>query len=392
MEVIFMRNMVFGLALCLLLSGCGGHPAEERTEGPPVRAIAPEEGWREAYVKFLEDLCEEEKAILNMDRPDYDPNDYPAQVENLSKEYFLYDLDWDGVPELVIRSDFYRSDIRVLTVQDGAAVEAGRLDGRYMAFYTSPDQPGIIVRETPKGPVFVFRVTLEDGALCQGAYLYETDLSVRCVDETFRMEDVVPGAAYIRGCRTMAEWPEHTPLTLPVYDYGRERGTAEPDPERDEAARSLILAALEDGAPFCAVSGDGWGGDAGWTTMEEYLQPGGIEEYAEKPLVPRRRCWADLDGDGQRECVLYVERDPEDFIQDGCFLIFSEQQKAVYAYCLNCIDRMGVTVDGVFFDPWYLEEGIDGGVWRLSFRESLCCQYTAAYDASAPLVEWETLN
>lgn len=45
----------------------------------------------------------------------------------------------------------------------------------------------------------------------------------------------------------------------------------------------------------------------------------GVVEYAERPLIPRRRTWADLDGDGQRECVLYVERDPEDYIQDGFF-------------------------------------------------------------------------
>ena len=125
-----MRKMVFGLILCLLLSGCGGPSAEERAEGPPVQIIQPEEDWRTAYAEFLENLCEEEKAVLNIDRPDYDPNDYPTQAENLSKEYFLYDLDRDGVPELVIRSNHYRSDIRFLTVRDGAAAEAGRLDGR----------------------------------------------------------------------------------------------------------------------------------------------------------------------------------------------------------------------------------------------------------------------
>ena len=390
-----MWKRILGLALCLLLSGCGGPPAEEREsppEGPAVEVIGPEEDWRTVYTAFLEDLCEEEKAVLDMDRPDYDPNDYPAQVENLSREYFLYDLDRDGVPELVLRSGWDNWDTRFYTVRDGEVMEVGRQESRYISFFTSPDRPGIIVRETPKGPVFVFRVTLEGGKLRQGEYLYETDLSVQCVDETFRMEDVVPGAEYIRGCRTMAQRPEHTPLTLPVDDYGRETEAAEIDPRRDRLARSLILAALEDGAPFCAVSGDGYGGDAGWTTLAEYLRAGGIVEYAEKPLIPRRRCWVDLDRDGQRECVLYVEHGAGDYIQSGYFLIFTEQEKAVYAYCLNYVDRTDVNEDGVFFDPWYLEEGIDGGVWRVSFRGEQCYPYTAACDASAPLVEWEPLN
>lgn len=390
-----MRKTVLGLALCLLLSGCGGSLAEEREsapEGPPVEVIGPEEAdWREAYAKFLEDLCEEEKAVLDINRPDYNPNDYPAEVESLSKEYFLYDLDWDGVPELVLRRGWDCWDTRFYTLRDGEVTEAGRLESRYLSFFTSPDEPGLLVRETPKGPVFLYRLTLEDGVLRQGEYLYETDLGVQCVDRTFRMEDIVPGAAYIMGCRTMADWPEHVPLTLPIEDYGREKTAEGTGPERDKTARPLILAALEKGAPFCAVSGDGWGGGAGWTTLAAYLRPGGMEEYAERPLVPRRRCWVDLDRDGQRECVLYVEHDTDDYIQSGCFVIFSEQEAAVYAYCLNCIDRMDVTADGVFFDPWYLEEGIDGGAWRVSFRENLCYQYTAAFDASAPLVEWEEI-
>lgn len=387
-----MRKTVLCLALCLFLTGCGGPPAamgEPSPEGPPVEVIEPEEpGWREAYVRFLEDLCQEEKAVLDTDRPDYDPNSYPMEVESLSKEYFLYDLDWDGVPELVLRSGWDCWDTCVYTLREGEVTEAGRLESRYIAFFTSPDEPGLLVRETPKGPVYVYRLTLEDGALRQGENLYETDLSVQCVDETFRMEDVAPGAAYIRGCRTMLEWPERTPLTLPVEDYGREK-TAEPDPARDEMARSGILPALEDRTPFCAVSGDGYGGDAGWTTLAEYLQPGAMEAYAERPLVPRRRCWVDLDGDGQRECVLYVERDAEDVLRGSYFLIFAERQKGVYAYCLHCTGRTELTADGVFFDPWYLEEGIDGGVWRVSFREEQCYPYTASYDGSAPLAAWE---
>ena len=53
--------------------------------------------------------------------------------------------------------------------------------------------------------------------------------------------------------------------------------------------------------------------------MAEYSQLGGITEHAEKSLVSRRRAWVDLNGDGQRECVLYVEHDTDDYIQSGYF-------------------------------------------------------------------------
>ena len=64
----------------------------------------------------------------------------------------------------------------------------------------------------------------------------------------------------------------------------------------------------------------------------------------------------------------------------------------MYAYCLNYAGGSELNTDGVFYDPWYLEEGIDGGAWRVSFQESQCYQYTAAYDEAVPMVEWESVN
>lgn len=389
-----MRKVIGGLALCLLLAGCAGAAAESGVEesGFPVRLMEAEStDWRQVYVEFLEGLCEEEKAVRNIDRPDYDPNSYPSEVGSLSKEYFLYDLDWDGVPEMILRSGWYHDDIRVLTLRGGAVAEAGRLYGRYMEFYTSPDEPGLVIRETPKGPVYVYRITLENGSLRRGAYLYKTPEGARC-DETFRMEDAAPGALYIGGCRTMVALPEYAPLTLPVYDYGKERAAAEIEPAPDGQARAAILAVLEDGAEFYAVSGDGFCGDAGRTALAEYLQPGGITEYAERPLVLRQRTWVDLNRDGKRECVLRIETAEEDYFQDSYFSILSEQEGAVYAYCLSWRSSTEIRADGVFYDPWYLEEGWEDGVYRVSFRENQCFQYTAVCDETVPDVEWENVG
>ena len=41
-------------------------------------------------------------------------------------------------------------------------------------------------------------------------------------------------------------------------------------------------------------------------------------------------------------------------------------------------------------EPFFTDS--DGGAWRVSFRESQCYQYTAAYDEAVPMVEWESVN
>lgn len=388
----FLRGAAGGLTFCLLLAGCGGAAAEgPEPAGTPVRLIQAEDtDWRRAYTEFLEALCEEEKAVRNIDRPDYDPDSYQIEVDNLSREYFLCDLDRNGVPELVLRSGWYYDDVRIFTVQSGAVTELGALSGRYMEFYASPDEPGLIVKETPKGPVYVYRITLEDGALRQGAYLYQTPEGVRW-DESFRMGDMFPEAEYIQGCRTMINLPEYAPLTLPIGDYGREQAAAL-DPALDGQARAAIAAVLENGAEFYAVSGDGFCGDAGRITLAEYLQPGGVTEYAERPLVLRRRAWVDLNGDGRRECVLRIETAQSDIHQDAYYVILSEQEGEVYAYCLSWRSSVEIYADGVFCDLFDFAEGWEGGVYRVSFREGQCCQYTAAHDETVPPVEWEALH
>ena len=106
------------LALCLLLTACGGEtaqtpeqekntvPAEEpaQTQEQPEMPKEPVYAdWQVAYADFLEELAERVKVLRDTDRPDYDPNTVDLEVGEASGTYVLYDIDKDGVPELLLR-------------------------------------------------------------------------------------------------------------------------------------------------------------------------------------------------------------------------------------------------------------------------------------------------
>lgn len=396
--------MGMALTMCLLLTGCGG----EETERPPVMEESPAQeedqaetpaepadDWRTAYKQFLEDLCRKEAAVRNIDRPDYDPNVYPGEIGNQSDEYVLYDVDKDGTPELFVRygkcEAAYRT--KVYTYREGTVAELGEFISGHGSLYTWPGENGVAYNWSHMGGHIVEKISLVDGALVQENVFEETwtDPDMDYTD----MADIVPGSLYLRGARTTLGliFPEEagsdadTPLTLPIDDYGRERTRRKLDPARNEAARKTIMEVVQSGGMFYAVSADGFGGDAGETSLADYLQPGGITEYAEWPLLLKEAAWVDVDRDGASEYVLHIENDPGDYTVNQYLLVLSEQSGTVYGYCLNYTESKTLDTAGVFHD--FYADGASWGNMRMSFRENQAYLYTAPDDGAAPSVEWQ---
>ena len=111
--------MGMALAMCLLLTACGAEttqaPEQEKPPAAPEKeSVQPQEqpevpeetepaDWQLAYAAFLEGLAERVKTLRDTDRPDYDPNTVELEIGEASGTYVLYDIDKDGIPELLIR-------------------------------------------------------------------------------------------------------------------------------------------------------------------------------------------------------------------------------------------------------------------------------------------------
>lgn len=409
------RWRILALAACLLLAGCGAGTQEKiGEEGPPVMVLpveelgkTPEEGgeedlepdftydesglacWQRGYADFLRALCKREAAVRNIDRPDYDPNAYPGEIGMLSEGYCLYDIDKDGVPELFIRCGNCEAAYHTYVYgwAGGAVAELGDFPSGHVSLYTWPGENAVALNWGHMGGHFVHRVSIRDGALAQEIVFEEDNFNSPEVAYT-AMEDIVPGSAHLREVRTTlgltfgaeSSSTADRPLLLPVYDYGRERVRREIDPGRDAAARRAITSVLENGAAFYGASSDMFGGDTGWTTLERYLAPGGVDRYADTPQTVDRLAWLDMDGDGRTECLLSL-RDPEGWPDQ--YVVLGEREGTVYAYCVNYCGDYSVNADGVFYHPEY------GDPFALSFWKNQCYQCNVPWDETVPSLEWE---
>lgn len=381
-----MKNIIkwlgAALVLCLLLTACGGETIqtpereenevpEEQTPEKPEALKGPEyTDWQVAYAAFLEELAEQVKALRDTDRPDYDPNTVELEIGEASGTYVLYDIDKDGVPELLLRYGLGEAGYHttVYGYRDGAVAEIGDISTGHTSLYTWPGENAVAYNWGHMGGHFVDKISIVDGKLEETKFFEESTFNDPEKEYT-SMADIVPGSVYLRETRTLTELPELTALTLPIYDYGRERTEAELDPERDEAARKVIETVLEDGGAFYGVTADGFGGDTGWTTLQAYLQPGGVTEYAEKPLeVTAPWAWEDFNGDGQREAVVTVRNAEGDSFSDTKYVIFAEQNGTVYAYCMNYV--VDYQLDGIIFRSELMEDA-----FGVSFDQYQCYEY-----------------
>lgn len=346
----------------------------------PDREYQP---WQMAYMELLSLMCKA-KLDYNSLTEEEKQSVYQEAIEDAAvlgiEHYYLYDIDKDGVPELLANYAI-GSMVQCYTWQENRISSAGWIDICSGSLFTCPGENGILLycrSVVGMTDTITMIFSLENGAL-QPKLLCSQERTTPAVDILWP-DDLIPGAAFFGYYRICADRRTGTPLLLPVCNYD---GDA-PDPSQTppEEARAEILAAIAGERPLCAVSTYEYDDDTGWTTWEEYTQPGAAYPYNDEPLEIVRHVWQDMNGDGQEECVVQlVDQAKQDAAYiDYCTVVFSEQAGTVYAYFF------GISGNIELYDDGTLEEYRE--VTQLSFWQDQCYEYDADRAASAQLVEW----
>ena len=340
----------------------------------PVPALSPDllasmpdreyQPWQEAYMGFLSLMC---RAELDYDSLTEEEKQgvYREAVEDAvvrgMERYYLYDVDKDGVPELL--AGYASGPIQCYTWQEDSISSVGWIDDCNGWFCTCPGENGILLRWGSAAGMFHTMIfSLENRELNERMLCSQEGITP--YEDILQPEDLVPGAVPLNGYRICADKRTGTALLLPVCNYYED--VPEPSQTPLEEARTAVLGAIAGEQPLFAVSRFDFDDNTGWMTWEEYVQRGVKYDDFAIPFQIEAHTWVDLDGDGREECAVRL------WAEDICaenLTVLSERDGVVYAYWLDPFGRCELTAEGLVYndgDPDNME------LQTLSFYREQC--------------------
>ncbi len=325
--VLFLSLSVLGLAACSRIGSEQARSEEvdipqmpdsgvsaTKNEAESDVYIFPSEQASDWQKAFYEKLCtvRKEKAAGNVD-----------DGVNYIESYFIYDIDQNGTPELFIRFGNCEAayETHVFIFEDNKLNDLGAIAGGHSSFYSIPDE-GLMVYWGHMCSEFVQKATLVDGE-----FKFETLSEREFMDDVDG--DYTPAEQLIPGAKSIIECREN--LDLPVMMYGKSNfSTATGLSEED--VKAVLTKAYQENGDVYAVSGDGYGGDAGRISFDELCKPGVLEDNMDNAALVAEEQWVDLNQDGQTECVLKMQSGEG---TEPIYVMLSLQNDTVYAYSFH---------------------------------------------------------
>ena len=356
-----MKRFVLYLLLTLCLAGCAPAapaPSSASISPPAASSSALEEPalsqpqaahvppgsyapWQEGYAGFLTNLRSSEYRHT-LGELDFPGDDMP------SDSYSLYDVDKDGVPELFLKCGTCEADYYTLgyTFRGGQVVNLGSFQSGHSSLYTVPGENGIIFREGHMGYGSIEKFSLTDGGSIGPweTLLTETEEDTR-QDGYTDPGELIPGSQPIPYYYTCTQFrPADSPaLVLPIYDY---QGRELPVPMEEAEVRAAIGKVLYENAPLF-----------------------------------KQIAWADVNGDGQTDCLLRMER--ETWTDTFC-TVLSVNGDTVYAYFFDSVRDAAVAPDGAVTLQFY------ENTWeRASFFKNQCYTVPTPEPAQSDGLAWD---
>ncbi len=288
------------------------------------------EDWQKAYRQLLDDT------FIDENNPGY--SDYYLQ------SYGIYDVDKDGIPELLITTGTCEADYvtSVYCYIDGQVKALSELGSGHTQFYTYPDDNGIIQYIAHMGYGYAVRYTLKDGELIEDEdALLEDDLNERLqVDadaEYVSVSSVVEGAIPIGSCSLL-------------YTYGllgyESRIVTDSEISHDNFVKRIdAITSLKDSF-FAVYPMEYWNNSSILSNGEKTL----IQIYDDPSLlgstngerVIKDLYYGDFDNDGYEECLAVLE---EGEYENKLLILFTYQNGRIYGYISNIIFHAEIEIE-----------------------------------------------
>ncbi|MCR5676338.1 MAG: hypothetical protein K6G16_11580 [Lachnospiraceae bacterium] len=351
-----------------------GSAKEDNVEKREPSQTAPD--WKSGYLEILR----EERARSGPDTPAGS-----EEAADMIDCYWLYDIDKDGIPELLIRfgdceaayhgSCFTVRNNRVELLDDEITMG-------HTTFQADPGENGIISYWGHMGYAACSRLSVSNDGLV-AEELFEDDINERLAagdeDAWYRpASDVVKGSFYLMSYDKMTDLPILQYETIASAQDGAVLKTAEQQPVyplQDAVFFDRIIAGK---GTVETVTSDPYMLSPGRVSFTELLNAKNIYPYSEDELSVTDRTDADLNGDGKLECVLHLDpKDSTDRSMSGSDyrVILSEQDGLVYAYLGFMPSETAITMDGSFV--WEkLYENEEQYAERVLFDGPACAFYS----------------
>lgn len=317
-----------------------------------------DDGWKAAYIKVLNEL----RADSSIDNED-------LVLENLPYQYIVYDIDKDGIPELLVEFGICEADYngKLYKYENGAAVEKEPFSMGHTSLYSVPDENGILFNWGHMGSAFIQKATMDETGRLAYTELLSEELDPNTDDYYTNPSELVPGACYLSMCD----------IKYDIYINSYEKITAQISKSPEPLAKSDIIPnnieeivpdILENNGKVFAVSADGYGGDLGPDTEMEYLLAN-VDQWSGHPYQVEDTAYVDVNNDKQLEAVLKLLETGTDS-PTVKWLVMVATDDTVYAYVINYMDNYKLVENGTFIptEEFYNPE-------RIEFDRDECLLY-----------------
>lgn len=276
-----------------------------------------DEDWKRAYYEKLKEIR---------------ANNARVAGEEIVYKYYLYDIDKDEVPELIAHkgSSAAVENIDVYTYRDGEVQFVDNMYVSHESFFTYPEGNGMLARNTHMNGFLLTKYILEDGTLKWENLADEQILQGECIPP---LENYVQGAEYLDAYLLEMDLP------LVEYGWSQEQHLSRTEEmkfatgERLVVEKEDLINVFENNGMVYGVSGDGFGGDTGYVSFEEYCAPGTHQN--ELPMEVKDYLMLNLDDSVVSwQAALWLEEQPGGR-DKKVFVILCIQEGVAYAYCFS---------------------------------------------------------